>query len=222
VAALSDNLIDKPSSGLSPLTGEGIVIDIGTGDGLFAYQCARQNPEKFYIGIDANARPLEKLSRKIDRKPSKGGLPNLLFIQAAVEDLPPELDEVADELHVHFPWGSLLGAVASGDEKVLESLRRLCSPGCLLEILIGVDPERDRSEIERLGLKPLATGYLEDELIPRYEAAGFEVLDSGVLGQSEWSKINTSWARRLKGNEGRKVIFILGRATVAHNRREEE
>jgi 16S rRNA (adenine(1408)-N(1))-methyltransferase len=215
-------LIEKPSSGLLPLTGDGIVIDIGTGDGLFVYQCARQNPEKFYIGIDANARPLEKVSEKIHRNPAKGGLPNLLFIQAAVEELPPELDGVADELHIHFPWGSLLGAVAAGDEKVLKSLRRLCSPGCLLEILIGVDPERDRSEIERLGLKPLTTEYLEDELLPRYKAAGFEMLDSGVLGQSEWSKIKTSWARRLKGNEGRKVLFILGRATGTHNRREEE
>jgi 16S rRNA (adenine(1408)-N(1))-methyltransferase len=222
VAELSDNLIDKPSSGLLPLTGDGIVIDIGTGDGLFVYQCARRNPEKFYIGIDANARPLEKLSQKIHRNPAKGGLPNLLFIQAAVEDLPPELDETADELHIHFPWGSLLRAVATGDEKVLESLRRLCSPGCLLEILIGVDPDRDRSEIERLGLKPLTAEYLEDELIPRYEAAGFEVIDSGVLDQSEWSKIKTSWARRLKGNEGRKVVFISGQATDTHNRREEE
>jgi 16S rRNA (adenine(1408)-N(1))-methyltransferase len=215
-------LIEKPSSGLLPLTGDGIVIDIGTGDGLFVYQYARRNPEKFYIGIDANARPLEKVSEKIHRNPAKGGLPNLLFIQAAVEELPPELDGVADELHIHFPWGSLLGAVAAGDEKVLKSLRRLCSPGCLLEILIGVDPERDRSEIERLGLKPLTTEYLEDELLPRYKAAGFEMLDSGVLGQSEWSKIKTSWARRLKGNEGRKVLFILGRATGTHNRREEE
>ena len=39
----------------------------------------------------------------------------MLFIQAAVEDLPPELDGVADEVHVHFPWGSLLRAVATGE-----------------------------------------------------------------------------------------------------------
>ena len=86
------------------------MIDIGTGDGFFVSECARQNPRKFYIGIDANTRPLEKISEKIHRKPSKGGLPNVLFLQAAVEDLPSELDGVADEVHVHFPWGSLLGA----------------------------------------------------------------------------------------------------------------
>src|SRR5712692_3427130 len=97
-----------PSNSSSPHTGEGIVIDIGTGDGLFVYQCARLNPRKFYIGIDANPRPLEKLSEKIHRRLAKGGVPNVLFLQAAVEDLPPELDGLADEIHIHFPWGSLL------------------------------------------------------------------------------------------------------------------
>jgi tRNA G46 methylase TrmB len=40
-------LISMPSNSLSPPTGEGVVIDIGTGDGLFVYQCARENPNKF-------------------------------------------------------------------------------------------------------------------------------------------------------------------------------
>ncbi len=92
------------------------MIDLGTGDGRFVYQSARRNPHKFYIGIDAEARALEKISEKIHRKPQKGGLRNVMFVQAAVEDLPSELDGVADELHIHFPWGSLLGAVASGDQ----------------------------------------------------------------------------------------------------------
>ena len=72
-----------------------MVIDIGTGDGLFVYQSARQNPKKFYIGVDANPRALEKVSEKVHRKPAKGGLANVLFLQAAVEDLPTELDGVA-------------------------------------------------------------------------------------------------------------------------------
>ncbi|HEU4794362.1 MAG TPA: methyltransferase domain-containing protein, partial [Pyrinomonadaceae bacterium] len=111
-----------------------MIVDIGTGDGRFVYQSARQNPKKFYIGIDPNVSRLEKISEKIYRKPAKGGAPNALFIQAAVEDLPAELDGVADELHVHFPWGSLLRAVAAGDVAVLRNLRRICAPGALLEV----------------------------------------------------------------------------------------
>ena len=81
------NSIETPLNGLSLVTGEGVIVDIGTGDGRFVYQSARENPNKFYIGIEPNVRPLEKISEKIHRKPDKGGAPNVLFIQAAVEDL---------------------------------------------------------------------------------------------------------------------------------------
>ncbi len=87
---------------------KGIIVDLGTGDGRFVYQSARQNPARFYLGIDASANLLEKVSEKIHRKPAKGGLKNALFIQAAVEALPEELEGIADEVHIHFPWGSLL------------------------------------------------------------------------------------------------------------------
>ena len=207
-----DNSISKPSKNLSPPTGEGVIIDIGTGDGLFVYQCARRNPKKFYIGVDANPRPLEKVSEKVHRKPAKGGLPNVLFIQAAVEDLPPELDGVADEVHVHFPWGSLLRAVAVGDQNVLRNLRRVCSPDALLEVVIGVDPERDRSEIERLGLRPISTEHIDSILAPKYRSAGFEICERGTILPSEWPELQTSWAKRLKGNRSRSLVYIIARA----------
>ena len=205
-------MIDKPSRNSSPHTGEGIVIDIGTGDGLFVYQSARQNPKKFYVGVDASARPLEKISEKIHRNPAKGGLPNALFIQAALEDLPSELDAVADEVHIHFPWGSLLRAVSAGDRELLGGLRRICSTDGLLEVVIGLDAERDRTEIERLGLKPLSIDYIDAELAQHYRAAGFEVVERGVLAQSEWPCVKTTWAKRLRSGAGRELIYIIARA----------
>jgi 16S rRNA (adenine(1408)-N(1))-methyltransferase len=212
VAAPSDNWIKTPSTNSLDRTGEGVIIDIGTGDGRYVYQSARRNPNKFYIGIDPNARPLEKISEKIYRKPAKGGAPNVLFIQAAVEDLPSELDAVADELHVHFPWGSLLRAMATGDVAVLRNLRRICSTGALLEVVIGLDPVRDKSEMERLGLTPLSLELMDEELIPNYATAGFETIERGTFAASEWPKINTSWAKRLQGNERRAITYLIARA----------
>ena len=145
-----DNSPESSSNNLSHHTGEGVILDIGTGDGLFVYQCARQNPRKFYIGIDPNTAPLEKVSEKIHRKPNKGGTKNALFIQAAVEALPSELEGIADEVHVHFPWGSLLRAVATGDLQVLQGIRRACAHDAVLEVVIGLDTERDVTEIELL------------------------------------------------------------------------
>src|SRR5687768_2836886 len=139
-------------------------MDIGTGDGRFVYRSAQLNPRKFYIGIDAGRKPLEKISMKATRKPAKGGLPNVLFVQAAVENLPEEFDAAADEIHIHFPWGSLLRAVALGDKEILQSLRRISAPECLVEIIIGIDEERDKTEIEHLELPQFSLDYLENIL----------------------------------------------------------
>jgi 16S rRNA (adenine(1408)-N(1))-methyltransferase len=212
VAAPSDNSIKAPSTGSLNHTGEGVIIDIGTGDGRFVYQSARRNPNKFYIGIDPNTRPLEKISEKIHRKPAKDGAPNVLFIQSAVEDLPPELDGVADEVHVHFPWGSLLRAVATGDVEVLTNLRRVCVVGALMEVVIGLDPVRDQTEITRLGLTSLSLEFIDSVLAQNYAAAGFEIVERGILSASDWAEIDTSWAKRLQGNEQRRITYIVARA----------
>jgi len=216
VGAPTDNSIERSSKNSLDLTGDftgrGVIIDIGTGDGRFVDQSARQNAKKYYIGIDPNVPPLAKISEKIYRKPSKGGAPNVLFVQAAVEDLPAELDGVADELHVHFPWGSLLRAVATGDVVVLQNLRRICSTGALLEVVTGLDPLRDKSEIERLGLGPLTFEYIDEILAPNYVAAGFEITERGIIPASEWPEFNTSWAKRLHQSEQRQITYLIGRA----------
>ena len=208
----TDNSTQKISNNLLPLTAEGIVVDIGTGDGLFVYQSARQNPNKFYLGIDANVHPLEKISEKIHRKPTKGGAPNVLFVQSAVEDLPGELDAVADEVHIHFPWGSLLKAVASGDIDVLANVRRICTTNALLEVVVGLDPARDRAEISRLGLQSFTIELIDRELVQRYRAAGFEIKERGSLLAGDWPEFKTSWAKRLKGSDARPIVYLIARA----------
>ena len=210
MAVPSDNSIKPPSTGSLNLIGEGVIIDIGTGDGRFVYQSARRNPNKFYIGIDPNTRPLEKISEKIHRKTAKGGAANALFIRSAVEELPEELDGVANEVHVHFPWGSLLRAVATGDLVVMKNLRRICADDGVLEVVIGIDPVRDHSEIERLGIVPLTLEFIDGVLAENYRTAGFEIVERGILTSSQ--SLDTSWAKRLRGNEQRRITYIVVRA----------
>ena len=187
-------------------------MDIGTGDGRFVSAAAKTNPNKFFIGIDANVKPLEKPSIKATRKVNKGGLPNAMFVQAAVEFLPEEFDGVADEIHIHFPWGSLLRSVALGDPETLTSLRRIAALNCLLEIVIGVDAERDRYELARLQIPELTPIYFEKTLASRYNAAGFETIEVKQLSPNEWAKIETSWARKLSTSSTRTVTMLIFRA----------
>jgi 16S rRNA (adenine(1408)-N(1))-methyltransferase len=199
---------------IAPYKNGAVSIDIGTGDGQFVYRSAREHPDRYYIGVDAQSGALEKISRKIYRKIEKGGLPNALFVQSAVEAMPAELDEVAGIVHINFPWGSLLRAVAVGDEAILRNLRRICLPDGQLEIVIGIDPDRDKSELSRLGLEHLTPSYLQEKLKPRYRTAGFEIKEYGVISPEKLTQIPTTWARRLAGNAGRTLTYLTARAAT--------
>ena len=189
-----------------------MTLDIGTGDGLFVYRSARCNPSQFFVGIDANTRPLQKISQKIYRTPAKGGAPNALFIQASVESLPDELNGIANEVHVHFPWGSLLRAVALGELKELEGIRGVCTNNAVLKLTIGLDVQRDSSEIHRLGLQPLSPDFLSGELHERYLAARFEIIEHTCIPPVDWPGLETSWAKRLRGGDTRKITYLQARA----------
>jgi 16S rRNA (adenine(1408)-N(1))-methyltransferase len=202
----------KSSKKLSLHTGEGIVIDIGTGDGRFVSAAAKTNPNMFFIGVDANVKPLEKPSMRATRKPAKGGLPNVMFVQAAVESLPEEFAGLADEVHIHFPWGSLLRAVAMGEPKDLKGLRRITKPGGFLEIVFGLDPVRDHAELERLGISDLTPIIIHSFLVPRYISAGFEPIEIRTLDREEQIGIQTSWAKRLRSGDDRTVHHFLFKA----------
>ena len=67
-------------------------------------------------------------SRRAAARPSRGGLPNALFVVAAVEATPAELDGVADLVTVHFPWGSLLRGLLGADPAIMSSLTRVLRP----------------------------------------------------------------------------------------------
>jgi 16S rRNA (adenine(1408)-N(1))-methyltransferase len=188
-----------------------VVVDLGTGDGLFVYQCARANPDKLYVGIDANARQLDKISEKLHRNPRKGGAPNALFVRAAAEALPSELDGMADEVYVNLPWGSLLRGVAIADAGVLSGIRRISRSQALLKIIIAHDPVRDRLELDRLQIPPLSVNYLQDFVAPRYEQLGFKPLTISELAYEEWNKISTSWAKRLRSRSTRRVFELVFR-----------
>ena len=103
--------------------------------------------------------------------------------------------------------------VATGDEVMLRNLRRICSSEALLEIIIGLNLQRDSSEMGRLELSPLSIEFIEAVLTPRYRAAGFEIIEEGILAASEWPRLRTTWAKRLRGNAGRSLTYIIALAT---------
>ncbi len=205
------NSTDTSFSSLLSHTDKAVIVDLGTGDGRFVYRMAQKNPEKFYIGIDANADNLAETSAKAAKKPAKGGAPNALFVQAAIEDLPKELISVADEVHIHFPWGSLLRSVVLGDA-ALAGIRKLAKDDAYLEAIIGVNHERDKTEHERLGLPTLNDEFFATQLEQVYQRNSFMLEETGTIGSGNWPKLCTSWASKLAQDKQRILYYVIARA----------
>ena len=84
----------------------GLIVDIGTGDGSFALALAKANLDSFVIGVDPNHQNLMKTSLKSYPDGSTDALPNLMFVLASAENLPLELDGMANKVFISPPQNS--------------------------------------------------------------------------------------------------------------------
>jgi 16S rRNA (adenine(1408)-N(1))-methyltransferase len=116
---------------------------------------------------------MAEVSRRAATKPARGGVENALFVQGALETLPPELDAIADRITVNYPWGSLLHAVALPDPTLLARLAALAKPRATLEVLVNLHPLRDRAYAERLGHADAAIARDHGRLRAVYHRVGF-------------------------------------------------
>lgn len=173
----------------------GIVVDIGTGDGKFVYELAKANPDKLVIGIDPNAKNLEKTSRKASKKPKKGGLSNALFVLASIEDLPAELAGKANQVFINLPWGSLLDGIIRADQTTWQNLKRICKNGARIDILLAEDPAVDLDHIKRT-------------LPTQLHSLGFRAAQIQTLTQRDLKSYPSSWTKRLAFGKSKKFLLI--------------
>ena len=186
------------------------MIDLGTGDGRLPYVLARQTADRLFLGLDASLPGL----RDISTRAARAGVANLIYVRASIEDLPAELAGVADQVTAILPWGSLLAAFARPVVPLLQNVRRLCAPGAALTVVVAVDPQRDRTEILRLGLPVLDAAHFAGALAAGYADGGFAVTSVRALTSEELARWASSWARRLAFGRPRRVFQIEARASV--------
>lgn len=183
-----------------------MVIDAGAGDGGRVLRGARAEPSRLFIGLDSNAENLEAASNRAARKPQRGGAPNALYVHAAAEALPFELDGIASELNVLLPWGSLLAAVAVPDAAVLAGLARMCRSGAKLHVVFGYDASAEAAAAARL--PPLTDEHLMT-LPASYARAGFGVAVRRI-SHRDLAGLGTTWSGRLAHGRARQFCEVRG------------
>ncbi len=178
-----------------------VAIDVGAGKGHFLYRLARRNPYLFCIGIEPLAANVEKNAIRSLRKPSRGGLDNLLYVIGSAEDPPPELAGSADQLFVLFPWGSLLRGLLESEDAVLGGLISLCKPWARVEIVINRSLFQPPVSKEVEDLPEPSPSFIREKLAVEYAKMGLVAVESRPLlldsSSTDWPA--TLWARRLSG-----------------------
>ena len=182
-----------------------VVVDLGTGDGRFAYKMAREDPTALVIGLDPSKKQLENFSKKANKEK----LTNILYVIGSIEMLPEELAGVADKVYINFPWGSLLAGIANASGQTIEDVSSLIKPGGGLEIIFGYSQSADPSEVERLGLSDLSAKKVKGEVIPEFERRGFGVVEVQELGKEEVFEISSTWGKKLSFGQKRKIFRLV-------------
>ena len=161
---------------------------------------ARADPGAFVIGVDADSSSLVDPSRRAARR--KGGVPNAMFVVAAVEALPPELDGLVDDVRIHFPWGSLLRSLLLADPAVILPLARICRTGASVQVVWSLTP-RERG-----------TGLLAADpraLVATLAGLGLAVDELREASPEEVVATGSSWAKRLGVGRARPATLLRAR-----------
>ena len=184
-------------------------LDLGSGDGVFVYDSAKDHPDALVVGVDANRDNLRHYSAKARRKAVRGGLPNALYAIAPVERLPRELDGRAARVFINFPWGSLLRAVVEPAEPVLEGIARAGADRARLSILLNYTLFGDAALIGTLRLPQVTSRYVDDVLRPAYARAGIALTAADLLAPDQ-IPYRTEWGQKLTVSGARETLRIEG------------
>jgi 16S rRNA (adenine(1408)-N(1))-methyltransferase len=186
-----------------------VLVDVGTGDARTAYRQAVAHPDCLVIGVDPAWQRMAETAVRAARKPAKGGAPNLVLVNSAIETVPDPLHGVADEVTVLMPWGKLLRGVVLGEADVLSGLRAVAKAGAPLEISIGTSIWRDPVPLEIRDLPELTPEAVTSTgLADRLAALGWQVTDVRLVPHTDLDTISSSWARRLGSGATETVLHL--------------
>ena len=169
-------------------------MDVGAGDGGYVLHRARTEPTTFAIAIDASADVLAAGAWRAKRS----RLGNAAFLVDGVERLPPELLCLADEVTVHFPWGSLLRGLVDGATAVIGPIAFLMKPGAELRVLMSANERDELCEVTPSLVVSNRVVYAEH---------GLHLIEAGWASARMVAESRSAWAKRLALGRTRRAVI---------------
>jgi 16S rRNA (adenine(1408)-N(1))-methyltransferase len=169
-------------------------VDVGAGDGGYALHRARNEPTTFGIAIDASPDALARGAWRAKRT----RVANAAFLVEGIERLPCELACVADEVTVHFPWGSLLRGLLDGSSSVVGPIAGLMKAGADLRVLL--------STVDRDGFGNVSPSVLMSRCAV-YAEHGLHLIDAEWAPSAIVAESRSAWAKRLAVGRARQAVI---------------
>ncbi|MBI5963202.1 MAG: class I SAM-dependent methyltransferase [Chloroflexi bacterium] len=170
-----------------------IILDLGTGDGKFAFCHADKFPNHFVIGVDSCRENLHEYSR--------AKLPNLLYIIASAQNLPQELSGLVSHVTINFPWGSLLESLLAGDIRLIRGLESISRSVTTVEIRLNG------------GALAEAGWSLEDganQIFNNLSQAGWRINVPALMNANALRSFPSTWAKRLAFGRDPRAVLLSG------------
>ena len=182
-----------------------VILDIGAGSGKFIYRLAKRNSDALCIGLETSQDSLLEYARKIEKKPERGGLPNIIYVIGSIESPPDELKGIADEIFINYPWTNLLKSLVSGEADILERIYSFFRSDGILNIIISYDKRYEEKFVTDYNLPELTEEYIQKTMALAYEKQGFKIFLIEKLASGEMRKGMSEWGKRLAFGRERTV-----------------
>ncbi len=170
-----------------------IMLDLGTGDGKFAFCHADNFPNHFVIGVDSCRENLHEHSR--------AKLPNLLYIIANAQALPHELHGLVSHITINFPWGSLLESLLNGDDRLLRGLESVANSSAVLDVRLNGGALAEQGCILEDGA---------ERIFANLTSAGWNLRKPEMLDLRALRAFPSTWAKRLAFGRDPRAIQLSG------------
>lgn len=170
-----------------------ITLDLGTGDGKFAFCHAENFPGRFVIGVDSCRENLHEASR--------AKLPNLLFIIASAQNLPHELSGLVSHVTINFPWGSLLGSLLANDPSLMRGLVSILSPNASLDVRLNGGALSEQGWSLEDGAEQIRENLIY---------AGWRISKPVTMDSHALRNFPSTWAKRLAFGRDPRAVELSG------------
>lgn len=170
-----------------------LILDLGTGDGKFAFHLANNFPRHFVIGMDACRENLREYSR--------AKLPNLLFVAANAQALPCELNGLVSHLVINFPWGSLLEGLLSGDLALMRGLACISGPAASVDLRLNGGALAEAGWTLEDGTEQIRGNLID---------TGWKIGRPVTIGAGALRNFPSTWAKRLAFGRDSRAVTMNG------------